>query len=252
MNMEFPGIKRTSAADEVFKTLHEWIISRKLRSGDKLPSQDELAKQFAVSRNTLREAINKLTVMGLLTTKQGVGTVVNITTASNYMASLSNHLLLKPATVREFIEARGIVEQATVRLAGVRASLGDIEKVNRIVDQQEAAFQKGDVDSFVQLDSKFHMELARVSGNNVLFKFLETVQDMLHKFIAEVAHLPGAIESAINYHREIIGFISLRDKEKAKDKMRQHLFDVAKRIEKNMEVDLDVESLFKVNEVRKK
>ncbi len=114
MNMEFPGIKRTSAADEVFKILHEWIISRKLRSGDKLPSQDELAKQFAVSRNTLREAINKLTVMGLLTTKQGVGTVVNITTASNYMASLSNHLLLKPATVREFIEARGIVEQATV------------------------------------------------------------------------------------------------------------------------------------------
>ncbi len=91
-----------------------------------------------------------------------------------------------------------------------------------------------------------------MSGNNVLFKFLETVQEMLHKFISEVVHLPGAIESAINYHRKIIGFIGSRDKEKAEDKMRQHLFDVAKRIEKNMEVDLDVEFLFKVNEVRKK
>ena len=48
--------------------------------------------------------------MGLLTTKQGAGTVVNVSSPTSYMTSLSDHLLLYPATVREFIEARVIVE----------------------------------------------------------------------------------------------------------------------------------------------
>ena len=68
-------IKRMSVAEEVLRILHEWIISGKVNPGDKLPSQDKLAEQFDVSRNTIREAIYKLTVMRLLTTKQGAGTV---------------------------------------------------------------------------------------------------------------------------------------------------------------------------------
>ena len=238
------SIKRVSAADEVFRILHEWILSGRLKPGDKLQSQDELAKQFNVSRNTLREAIYKLTVMGLLTAKQGIGTVVNITTASSYITSLSDHLLLKPATVRDFIEARVIVEQATVRLASTRANSDDIEGLNDIIKQQIAAFNKGDVENFVDLDSKFHMELARISSNNVLLKFLETTRELLHKFIAEVSHLPGAIESAINYHRKIVEFLSIKDNKKAVEKMRDHLYDVTKRIERNMEVDLNTKSLF--------
>lgn len=103
-------IKRMSVAEEVFGILHEWIISGKVNPGDKLPSQDKLAEQFDVSRNTIREAIYKLTVMRLLTTKQGAGTVVNVSSPTSYMTSLSDHLLLHPATVREFIEARVIVE----------------------------------------------------------------------------------------------------------------------------------------------
>ena len=95
-------IKRMSVAEEVLRILHEWIISGKVNPGDKLPSQDKLAEQFDVSR--IREAIYKLTVMGLLTTKQGAGTVVNVSSPTSYMTSLSDHLLLHPATVREFMK----------------------------------------------------------------------------------------------------------------------------------------------------
>ena len=244
--MEF--IKRISVAEEVFRILHEWIISGKVNPGDKLPSQDKLAEQFNVSRNTIREAIYKLTVMGLLTTKQGAGTVVNISSPTSYMASLSDHLLLHPATVREFIEARVIVEQATVRLAVIRATPDEIERLYNIIDQQVEAFQKGDVDTFIHLDSKFHMDLALMSGNSVLLKFLETVRELLHNFIAEVSRLPGGIRSAINFHKDIFEFIRARDSKEAEYKMRQHLYDVTKRIEKNMKVDLGSKSLFELNE----
>jgi DNA-binding FadR family transcriptional regulator len=96
------------------------------------------------------------------------------------------------------------------------------------------------------------MDLARMSGNSVLLKFLETVRELLHNFIAEVSRLPGGIKSAINYHRDIFEFIRARDSKEAEDKMRQHLYDVTKRIEKNMKVDHGSKSLFELNENIKK
>ena len=250
--MEISGIKRISVSEEVFKILHERIISGDLKPGDKLPSQDKLSEQFAVSRNTIREAIYKLTVMGLLSTKQGVGTVVEVSSPSSYVTSLSSHLLLNPATVREFIEARVIVEQATARLAGARATQTQIEKLKAIIDQQREALQKGDVDKIVRLGTEFHMELARISGNNVLFKFLEAIWGLLRDFIGEVSHLPGANESSIKYHTEIFETIRTRDTEKAEEKIREHLHNVTKRIEKNLGFNLDLESLFAIDKGKKR
>lgn len=247
MKEAFTEIRHATIAEQVFETLHEWIISGKLKPGDRLPSQDKLAEQFGVSRNTLREAVYKLTVMGLLTARQGVGTIVNISSPSNYMTSLSDHLLLNPATVREFIEARLVVEQATVRLAVMRVTRENLEKLNDSISQQARAFKEGDIDTFIKLDSAFHRELARESGNAVLLKFLETVRDLLQEFIAEVSRLPGAIRSAIKYHREIVQSMQAKNRDEAEEKMREHLYDVTRRIEKNMNIDLEAKSLFEIH-----
>jgi GntR family transcriptional repressor for pyruvate dehydrogenase complex len=238
------SIRRTSAADEVFKSLHEWIISGQLKPGDKLPAQEKLAEQFAVSRNTLREAIYKLTVMGFLMTRQGVGTVVNISNPASYMTALSDHLLLDRASVREFLEARFFVEKATVRLAVIRASPEDMTNMEHIIDEQVAAFHREDTEAFSKLDVEFHMALARASGNKVLLKFLETIWELLHKFIAEVSVLPGAIDHAIRFHRDILDLIVQRDMVKAERKIVQHLHDVVQTIERHMGVDLGADSLF--------
>jgi len=242
-----PEVRPATIADQVFKTLHEWILSGKLKANDKLPSQDKLAEQFGVSRNTLREAIYKLKVMGLLTAKQGVGTIVNISSPSSYMVSLSDHLLLNPSTVREFIEARLVLEQATVRLAVMRITREGLVKFDDLISRQTRAFKEGDIDTFIKLDSEFHRELAQESGNAVLLKCLETVRELLQDFISEVSHLPGAINSAIRYHREILRYMQAKDKEKAEEKMREHLYDVTRRIEKNMKIDLNTKSLFEMN-----
>ncbi len=242
--MVFPGIKRTSAADEVFKTLHDWIVMGRLQPGEKLASQDELAKQFAVSRNTLREATYKLRVMGLLTTKQGEGTFVNITSAANYVSSLSDHLLLNPSTVREFLEARVVVEKATVQLAAIRATAEDLRLMNSLLDRQIEAYRARDVDLFSKLDAEFHMRLALTCRNGVLLKFLETIWELLKKFIGEVSQLPGSIENAVGFHERIFRCISNRDVSAAEAEMMRHLFDVVHTIEKNMDVEIDAKSLF--------
>ena len=76
--MDIQAIHKMSTSDEVFRVLHDRIMSGELKPGDKLPPQNLLAEQLSVSRNTLREAIHKLTVMGLLAAKPGVGTSVEL------------------------------------------------------------------------------------------------------------------------------------------------------------------------------
>lgn len=237
-------ITKSSASTKVFETLREMIASGQFRPGDKLPSQDELATQFGVSRNTLREAINRLTIMGLVTPKHGVGTKVNDISPSRYMSSLSDFLFLQPGTVRELLEARIYVERATVRLAATRMKNEDFAELKSLLSQQAETFQRGDVDAFIELDREFHIALARGSGNAVLLKFLETIKDLLSNFIREVAYLPGALESAIKYHTEILGFLNSRKPQEAAEKVFQHLRDVAKRIERAKGVRLDIEAVF--------
>ncbi|RLB40629.1 MAG: hypothetical protein DRH12_09770 [Deltaproteobacteria bacterium] len=241
---KFSIVKHSSISDTVFETLHKWIVTGKLKPGDRLPSQGKLAEQFGISRNTLREAINKLTVMGLLTTKQGVGTTINISSPMNYLSAISDHILLDKATVREFIEARLLVEQAAASLAIKRADREKIAELIFIVDKQAEALEKRDLSRFIELDSSFHRELARQSGNRVIFKFLEAVGELLQKFIGEVALLPGAIESAVKFHRAIVECMERRDEKGARDKIREHLYDVTKRIEKSLNVALETDALF--------
>jgi DNA-binding FadR family transcriptional regulator len=247
MGKKFPSVKHSTVAEKIFKMLHGQILSGKLKPGERLPSQDKLARQLGVGRNTLREAIYKLMVMGLLTTRQGSGTVVNISSPSNYMSSLAEHLMFNPATIREFVEARLVVEQATVRLAVMRMTSDDLATLEALIDQQTEAFEMEDVDAFIKFDSEFHRQLARISGNAVLLKFLETVRDMLDDFVAGVSRLPGGIQSALKYHREIVQHMQMKEIQLAAETMRAHLYDVTKRIEKNMGIDLGTKSLFEIN-----
>jgi GntR family transcriptional regulator, transcriptional repressor for pyruvate dehydrogenase complex len=244
-NMKSSSVRRTSAADEIFHILHEQILSGKLKAGDRLPSQEKLARQLGVSRNTLREAVYKLTVMGLLKAMQGVGTIVCSTTTSPYMASLTEHLLLQPSTVREFLEARIFVERGTVRLAAERATAEDIKQMRQIIANQRDAHKDGSIDRFSTLDAEFHVALARASRNSVLERFLEVIRDLLDRFISEVSRLPQAMEKAIRFHEKIIDRIHSNNADGAEDMISLHLLDVVKNIEGNVPVDLQINRLFK-------
>jgi GntR family transcriptional repressor for pyruvate dehydrogenase complex len=239
-------IHRMSTSDEVFRVLHDRIVSGDLKPGDRLPPQNLLANQLSVSRNTLREAIHKLTVMGLLAAKPGVGTVVRVSSPARYVGSLSPHLLLDSATVREFLEARLFMEKASVRLAVLRATTEGIEGVRAILDKQTAASKKGDVEEFNKLDAAFHLELARLGQNQVLVRFLETISDLLHEFISEVNQLPSALQRAVDYHKKITALLAARDLPGAERKMVQHLKSVADIIQQNLGTQLDMNALFEI------
>ena len=243
--MKKERIKRVSLSEEIFNILHKKIISGEFKPGDNLPSQDKLADQYSVSRNTIREAINRLMVMGLVSSKQGIGTVVEPISAGSYMASLSSHLMLHPITVRDFIEARVAVEQMTVRLAAIRATPIERERLKEIMSQMKIYYRDKDVAAFSEWSSRFHIEMARMSGNSVLLKFLETIWDFLRNFISEMSKISDSMENTMKYHSEIYQAVITGDGDLAQEAMHRHLINIIERINKNSNFEIVEKSLFK-------
>ena len=248
--MDVNPIQKSSAASKVFEALHEMIATGKFKKGEKLPPQEELARQFGVSRNTLREALNRLSAMGFLKFHQGVGTLIEPPHSDRYLSTLGGQFLLDTVSVREFIEARIAIERVSVRLAVQRAVEEDFTILYNILEEQDKALKNGNPVEFTRHDASFHLTLSRICGNRVLMKFAQTIQDMLHRFIGEIVKLPGAMEDALRFHSRITNAIVSRDSDLAELQMVNHLFDVVRRIESNLGTDLKKESLYGFELVR--
>ena len=109
--------------DEAIGKIKEMITSGRLRPGEKLPREADLAAELGLSRNSLREAVKALSMVNVLDVRQGDGT---------YATSLAPSLLLEALsfivdfhrddTVLEFLEVRRILEPAATALAALRMS----------------------------------------------------------------------------------------------------------------------------------
>ena len=207
--------------DAVFEAIHSSIESGDLQPGDPLPSQDSLAEQYGASRNTVREAINKLAALGWVTVKHGVGTSVSPTAGS--ASALLGHLLLEPITVREFLEARAILERSMVRLAAVRADSESLVSIRTTLVRQQAAVDSADEREFVVQDAAFHLAIARASGNALLARYLETTRGLLERFLSAGAQESSAIPRDLVRHRRILAAVEARDPDRAESEMLTHL-----------------------------
>lgn len=241
--MKVNPIQKASATTKVVEALHEMIATGRFRPGEKLPPQEELAGQLGVSRNTLREAVNQVSAMGLLKSRQGVGTVVEPPQPGGYLSALGGQFLLDTLSVREFIEARICIERTAIRLAVKRLTPEDLGCLRAILQAQRKALKNGDTAEFTRQDACFHLEVTKICANRVLLKFLQTIQDMLHRFIGEVAQLPGAMQDALRFHSRMAEAMASRDPDLAETEMVLHLFDVVRRIESNLGTDLKKETL---------
>ncbi len=241
---DMESIKRTTTADRVFEVLHKRIVNGDFKPGDVLPSQDELSRQLKVSRNTVREAIFKLSALGLVEARQGIGTVVQLSTPSNYISSFQDHLLLDKITLKEFIEARLFAERTNLKLVVRRASGADLARLEKTLQKQKAALDKNDFRMFNEHDLNFHMELGKASGNTVMLKFLQTIWDLLNAYTSKSSSVPGNIEAAYEDHMAMFAAIKARDIEKADRILVSHIRDVVRRTIDYFNIPLDIDAIF--------
>ena len=235
-----PIVKRTNLSNMVFEEMKSRIFSGAYEQGAILPTQDDLAKEFGVSRTVMRDAFHKLSSLGLVESQQGRGSFVRFEGAVSVMSSVLESFNMNAETIQDLMEARYHLEKIIVGLAAERVTEADIAFLKRNVELMDAAVIAGDIPSFASIDLEFHEKLGEISHNVVLTRILSMIREMMKNFFDGFSKTPGVAPRAVAYHKEIFSAVSERDVEQAERKMQDHLGDIIANLKKSYDIKIRI------------
>jgi GntR family transcriptional regulator, transcriptional repressor for pyruvate dehydrogenase complex len=234
LKSEFEIIRRDKVYEGVAKQI-ERLILKKLKPGDKLPSERELAESLRVSRSSIRDAIRSLELMGMVEPRQGAGTIVKEISSESLVNPLANVIKRKEELIGELLDFRKMLEPQLAARAATRVSPDEITEMEEILNRQEQKLQAGETG--VGEDSEFHYAVALASGNSVVLKVLDTLMDLLRGSRERSLQAEGRGRYSLAGHRRILAAIKKHDSEAAKTAMRRHIEEVEEIVLKIMNSD---------------
>ncbi|MFV9428976.1 FadR/GntR family transcriptional regulator [Rhodococcus aetherivorans] len=212
--------------EQVEDALRTAILSGELKSGDMLPAEAELARQFNVSRTTLREALRVLSSQRLITKVPGARggnfvQSVDYHSLGTVMAeTVTNLLAFGKIDFEEVADMRQHLEVPAVRLAAVNRTESQLAELARIVQEQQSA-SVADPD-MLDLARRFHTLIARASGNRILASCVAA----LHHTTEPVHQLdpsPDVGRETVRQHSSILRAIKGQDPDAGEAAIIEHL-----------------------------
>ena len=217
----FRAISGRRVFEEAVEQIADAVRVGDLLVGSRLPSERELCTQMGISRPTLREAIKVLVRAGVLNVKPGPGGGMYVKSELVPRGLGEEHGELRVGEVFGILEARRLLEPRVAQLAGLHASEDDYEAMQRSIDLQRE--HMADRDRFIQLDTRFHVAIARATRNPTaislmrhLLRRVEVARDM-------AIRTPHEPERAIGLHETTLAAIKSGDPELIDNAMDEHL-----------------------------
>lgn len=228
---DFGPVKKDSAPDQIANRILTMIKQRRLRPGDKLPAERELALVMGVSRPTLRAALQALSLLNIIEMRQGDGNYVSSLEIDLLMEHLDLIFELDDTTFLELFAVRKILEVDIAALAANHASDEDIQQLEEITACAGEAEVAGDRESFLQLDLAFHQQIAVMARNRILKRFMDAVSRLGVASRRRTAQLPTVMARTREDHSAILAALKLRDPLAARQAMLNHLNHVERKLE---------------------
>jgi len=224
--MMYSPIQPERLYEQIVGQIEQRVISGELKAGDQLPSENELAKQFAVSRTAVREAIKALQEKRLVEVRPGRGTFI-----TNGMPDARRHslgLLMKFGSVNGFsnlVEVREILEPEIAALAATRITEEYVTAMREAVEIMDTALDN--VDVFVEADLDFHLALAEATQNPIIPILMDSIIDLLREHRKRIGLTSGGLRRGQSHHKKILDAIIQRDPQAARQSMQNHLQQVS-------------------------
>ena len=222
---------------ETLDAIEQLIDGEQLAKDGRLPTERELSDQLGIGRRVLRRALSALEQDGKIVRHQGRGTFVAGRQAAPPPGPASAHdgsellSLLDTANPVELVELRLALEPVMCRLAALRSSRRDVERLRH---QAELTSQADNVVAYQQADMEFHRMIAELSRNSVFVELqavLSTaLRDTALERFGERGHCFKRQAEHVAFHRRIVEAIAERDTNGAERLMQEHLADVHRSI----------------------
>ncbi|MDP4127621.1 MAG: FadR/GntR family transcriptional regulator, partial [Bacillota bacterium] len=224
--MQFEKITKPHRTyQEVLKQINTLIIEEKLRPGDRLMGEREMAGAFGVSRTTLREALRTMELLGCVEIKPGGGTFIRDAQLNEVISPLALALAVEPTRIEELWETRITLEVECSGLAALRASKEDLQSISHALRDMQSKLN--DLDAYAKADMRFHFLVSQASHNSMMNRLLQTFVVHILELIKKAgplrfSHDIGGL-CTIQEHISIYDAIVSHDSEQAKILMKKHL-----------------------------
>lgn len=212
------GVTQT-LSQKIERKIEEAIRQKKLVNGVRLPSEKELCERFAVSRTALREALRRLSARGLIQIRKGSGMYVSEIKIEDAISSLNLYYDLKfdSNLIAQIIEVRRLFEPQIARLAARNRTAEDIEKLRenlRALESCDSDNTQLEVDTI----NKFHMNMAKASGNPIVIVTMEPIYSLLPRMRNFIyANIEGEKEYTLEAQTHILQAVEQQNEDAAYD-----------------------------------
>jgi len=223
--MKFREITPVRLYESVIEQIMNLIKNDKLKPGDKLPPERELAEKLSISRGSLREAFRVLESRGLIKSKPGGGRYIREIRKNGHNNTENIILSLEKSSILELLEAREMFEVKIAEITAQRATPEDIKSIENALNKMNGEEGVKD-DKKTESDTEFHLAIAGASHNFVFVNIIKLHLDLLKNTREKTQQIPGRREERWREHQVILQAIKEHNTKKAGEAMLKHLRNV--------------------------
>src|SRR5689334_7974883 len=214
--------RSASLSAQIVTDVREALFGRRLKPGDFLGTEKDLAARFSVSRIVARDALRTLQALGIADIRMGKGGGARVARGNPrlFAEALAVQLDLTGVSAAEIMDAQRAIETLGAELAAENATTADIEKLRRLLREAEAAID--DLDEFTRLSRDFHLAVAEASHNRVILVQLVSLEHVSwpRRNVTATSKLARHI---LEIHTKLADLIELRDPSGARALMDDHV-----------------------------
>ncbi|TMQ17034.1 MAG: FadR family transcriptional regulator [Candidatus Rokuibacteriota bacterium] len=219
--MDLAPIKSTRIYEEIVRQVKAMIAEGRLKGGDRLPPERDLAEKFVVSRTSVREALRALESLGLVEIRPGEGTFVREVSIDALVEPLALLMVSQREAIGELFEARRLLEPSLAALAATRATPEEIHEMERILEEQAKEVAGGRTG--LQQDAQFHSAIGAAAHNRAITRIAHAIMDLLTQSREDSLNMPGRPTRSHEDHRRVLAAIARRDPDGARRAMLEHI-----------------------------
>lgn len=233
------SLQRAGIGEQIFGILKSKISSGEWTNGDRIPSENELARQFGVSRMTIHNSLQRLCTMGLLETKPGDGTYVREFRLVEYFRE-AKELLDNQKNLHDIREFRVAFERDYLILACERRTEEDLTDIKKIFARMDELSNTEEFDAFFDADMDFHHRICQMARNDVYLMVESVLRDLLYAQLKDNTKRYAEVKSAslhasdenfalkvlVEQHRAFITALEQKDYHLVADDLTHYMIDI--------------------------
>lgn len=222
------AVSRVNLYEQIADKLEQLILNAEYTE-EKLPSEQALAEQFAVSRNVVREALKILKERGLIESRNGTGSYITKPEAANLSDVISRMVVMDHIDYRAIYDVRIILETAACRSAAEQVTTGQLLQMEGLLERLKDRTLT--VKERRETDFAFHEAIAEATGNPLLAVLVRAMKNIFIEMIEKGIFITGGIDDAIMRHARIMDALKVHDPQGAEAAMFDHLQFSKKNVE---------------------